>query len=151
MVELMVTLAIAGLLMAAATLGMRTYLKATRESGTATDIRSALRNASERSIADGVTYCVKFTSTTWTTYIHDCTVAADAVDGPTKVEESSVTLSASFSVVSEPGYVSACPAGAGCAYFYPRGIATGGTVTVSRPGKTYTVKVEGLTGRVSSG
>ena len=68
LLELMVTLAIAGILMGLGTWAMRSYLIANRESGTAQEVRSALRGAAEQSLSEGRTYCVYFTSTTWTTY-----------------------------------------------------------------------------------
>ena len=148
----MVTLAIAGILMASATWGMRSYLIANRESGTAQEVRGALRAAAEQSLSEGRTYCVYFTGTTWTTYRFDCTVSSNKVDGPHNVEDSSITLSAiTFAPPVTPvvGQTTACPTANRCAYFYPRGTALAGGLSVTRPGKTYTINVEGLTGRVS--
>ncbi len=152
LLELMVTLSIAGILMAIATWGMRSYLLSQRESGTATDVRSVLRSAGERALSEGRTYCVRFSATSWTVYRSDCTVAANKVGGPYQVRDSSITVTG----VDFPppatavlGQTSACPDADQCAYFYPRGTALPGELRVTRPGKTYTVRVEGLTGRVS--
>ena len=152
LLELVVTLAIAGILMAIGFLAMRSYLIAHRESGTAQEIRSALRAAAEQSLSEGRTYCVYFTGTTWATYRFNCTVPANKVDGPHQVEDSSITLgSIAFTPPVPPvvGQNTACPTANRCAYFYPRGTAIAGSLSVTRPGKSYTVNVEGLTGRVS--
>lgn len=152
LIETLVAMSIAGILMATAVWGMHGYLVSSREQGTAADIRSSLRNASERALSEGKTYCVKFTSTTWSTYQHDCTVAADLVEGPISVDDPSITLSPSFVAPTTPvtNESTACPTTSSCAYFYPRGTALAGTVTVARSGKTYTITVERLTSRVSS-
>jgi Tfp pilus assembly protein FimT len=144
----------AGVLMAIAVWGMRTYLSASREHDTAQRIQSALRNADDRSLSEGRTYCVLFTATTWTTYVHDCTVAANEVDGTHQTGESGITVTPSFVVPSgmDPTETTSCPTSDYCAYFYPRGNALAGTVRVARDNSTkaYTVTVVGLTGRVST-
>ena len=152
LVETVVTLALAGVLMTIGFVSVRNFLIAGREQGTAVQIRSALRNAEEQALSQGRTYCVYFTSTTWATYKSDCTVAADKTNGPSQVADPSIQLgSIAFPAPSPaiPGQSTACPAAGACAYFYPRGTALAGTLRVVRPGKTYTLTVEGLTGRVS--
>ena len=152
LLELIVTITIAGILMAIGMFAMRNFLMSNREANTARDVRSALRNASEASLSQGRTYCVYFTATTWTVYKSDCTVAANKVSGPNTVDDPSITLS-SISFVAPgtpvPNQTTACPNASHCAYFYPRGTALPGSVQVSRTGKTYTINVEGLTSRVS--
>ena len=152
LLELIVVLAVGSILMGIGFFAMRSYLIANRESGTVQEIRSALRAAGEQSVSEGRTYCVYFTGTRWSTYRFDCTVAANKVDGPHQVEDASITLtSISFPppVPAVVGQNTACPTANRCAYFYPRGTAIAGGLSVTRPGKTYTVNVEGLTGRVS--
>lgn len=152
LLELMVTLSIASVLMAIGILAMHSYLVAHRELGTASDVRSALRSAGERALSEGRTYCVSFTTTTWAVYRSDCTVSANKVEGPYQVEDQSITLtSITFAAPATPvpGQNTACPAAGHCAYFYPRGTALPGSLHITRSGKTYTVAVEGLTGRVS--
>jgi prepilin-type N-terminal cleavage/methylation domain-containing protein len=153
LLELMVTLSLAGILMAISVWGMRSYLMASRESGTTTDIRSTLRLAAEQSLSEGRTYCVYFTATTWKLYKSDCTVAANKSGGPWQVQDSSITLTGiSFPApgVAIVNQTTACPTAGKCAYFYPRGTALAGSLSVTRPGKTYTISVEGLTARVST-
>jgi prepilin-type N-terminal cleavage/methylation domain-containing protein len=152
LIEMLITLAIGSVLMAIATWGMRAYLISNREANTARDVRSALRNAGEQALSEGRTYCVYFTATTWTVYRSDCTVPANKTSGPFQVEDSSITLtSLSFPAPGSPvaGQNTACPQSGKCAYFYPRGTALAGTLRVTRPGKTYTLTLEGLTARVS--
>lgn len=154
LIEAAVVIAIAGILMAVTVWGMRSYLTASREQSTATQIQSTLRNVADKSLAEGRTYCVLFTTTTWTTYVHDCTVSGDKVGAPHKVTDSSQSLTVSFPVPvgMDASENTACPTAGECAYFYPRGNALAGTVVVSRTGssKQYTITVVGLTGRVST-
>lgn len=155
LIELIVTMTLAGILMSIGILAMRSFLISNREAGTANGVRSALRNASEMSLSQGRTYCVYFTATTWSVYKSDCTVSANKVSGPFRVDDPSVTLSSvSFPAAGDPmpsvtGQTTACPASRQCAYFYPRGTALGGGLQVTRSGKAYTIHVEGLTSRVS--
>ena len=152
LVETVVTLALAGLVMTIGFLAVRNFLLSSREQGTAQQIRSTLRNAEEQALSQGRTYCVYFTATTWTTYKSDCTVVGDKVSGPSQVADTSITLSSiafPSPALAVPGQTTACPAAGVCAYFYPRGTALPGSLRVVRAGKTYTLTVEGLTGRVS--
>jgi prepilin-type N-terminal cleavage/methylation domain-containing protein len=152
LIELIVTITIASILMAIGMFAMRNFLISNREAGTASGIRSALRNASENSLSQGRTYCIYFTATSWTVYKSDCTVAANKVNGPFQVNDPSITLtSISFPAPGSavPGQTTACPDAGKCAYFYPRGTALPGDLQVTRPGKAYSLHVEGLTSRVS--
>lgn len=152
MIELVVTIALASILMTIGILAMKSYLAANRQASTAQTIRSLLRSTGERSISEGRTYCVYFTASTWTVYRSDCTVAANKAAGPETVFDPSITLTAiAFPAPAAPlpGQVSACPTAGRCAYFYPRGNALAGSLSVNRTGKAYSVNVEGLTGRVS--
>lgn len=152
MIELIVTVALASILMTIGILAMQAYLAANRQASTAQSIRSLLRSAGERSISEGRTYCVYFTASTWTVYRSNCTVAANKAGGPESVADPSITLgSVAFPAPASPvpGQTTACPVAQRCAYFYPRGTALAGSLQVNRTGKTYTVRVEGLTGRVS--
>jgi len=152
LVETVVTLALAGVLSTIGLFAVRSFLAANREQGTATEIRSVLRNAEEKALSQGRTYCVYFTTTTWTTYKSDCTVAADKTDGPGQVSDSAISLaSITFPAPNQAilGQATSCPVAGKCAYFYPRGTALAGSLQVTRSSKAYTLTVEGLTGRVS--
>ena len=152
LLELLTAMIIGSILMTLGIFAMRGYLNASRQSGTATDVRSALRLASEQALSEGRTYCVKFTSTTWTLYKSNCTVAANKAGGPWTVQDSAISLTnISFPAPATPvtGQTTACGTAGTCAYFYPRGTALAGSLNVVRSGKTYTISVEGLTARVS--
>ena len=152
LMELLVAIALASILMCIGILAMRSFLMSNRQANTAQDIRSALRAASERALSEGKTYCVYFTSTTWTTYKSDCTVSGNKTGGINQVDDGSITLSSiSFPAPATPvpNQTTACPTTSHCAYFYPRGTGLGGGVRVVRGSKTYTISVEGLTSRVS--
>src|SRR5947209_16631555 len=82
LIELLTAMVLAGVLMTIGMFALRGYLLSSRESGTATDIRSTLRQAGERSLSEGRTYCVAFTSTSWSLYKADCSVSTNRVGGP---------------------------------------------------------------------
>lgn len=147
LLEMLVAMLLAGILMGASVWGMHSYLLASRESGTASDVQSTLRNAGERALSEGRTYCVYFTPSAWSMYKTSCAVAANKVSGPIAVRDASITLpaaSTSFPTTAP------CPTQGKCAYFYPRGTALKGSVLVQRPGKAYLICVESLTARVST-
>ena len=152
LLELIVTITLASILMTIGLLSMRAFLMSHRELSTARDIRSALRNGNELALSQGRTYCVLFTATTWTVYKSSCSTGGTKVSGPFQVDDPSITLtSITFTAPASPipNQTTACPTAGKCAYFYPRGTALGGSLQVTRPGKTYTISVEGLTSRVS--
>jgi prepilin-type N-terminal cleavage/methylation domain-containing protein len=152
LIEVLVTLALAGILMTLGAGALKGFVLANRQSGTAQQIRSTLSTAGEQALSQGRTYCVYFTATTWATYRSDCTVAANKTSATFQVEDASIQLSAISFPAPSPAIANqntACPAAGRCAYFYPRGTALAGTLQVSRSGKTYSINVNGLTGRVS--
>jgi prepilin-type N-terminal cleavage/methylation domain-containing protein len=161
LVELAMTTMIAGIFMALALWGMRGYLNASNESATTQDIVASLRNVAQQAQSEGRTYCVAFKNNgrTWSVWRYSCQ-ATYVVNGftPRQTQGSLSTKGSSlFGTVSFAAGVNAgsCPysqPAGGCVYFYPRGNASGGTLQVTRPGSstTYTVTVDGMTGRVSS-
>ena len=150
LVELMVTMIIAGILMAIGMFTFANYLKISQQRGTAREVVSLFRTASERSISEGRTYCVDIAADgrSATTYRYTCDPASLALT-KYKTQSAKVTISAA---VTNPPTPPACPAGHQCVYFYPRGTATPTTATIASAvrSKTYTVTVEGLTARVYS-
>jgi prepilin-type N-terminal cleavage/methylation domain-containing protein len=151
LVELMVVMLIAGVLMTIGVFSFVNYQKMAQQRGTARETVGLLRNASERAISEGRTYCIdiaadRLSTTTWR---RECGPAGTAIGGTTRTQSTKVTLDAT---VSSPSPAPACPASHQCLYFYPRGTATPATVVVrsSARSKTYTVTVEGLTARVYS-
>ncbi len=152
LVELMVTMVIAGILMAIGMFTFANYLKVSQQRGTAREVVSLFRDASERAISEGRTYCVDIAADGRSTvmYRYACDGAATSVaSGSTRTQSTKVTLAAA---VTNPSPAPACPASHKCVYFYPRGTATPAVVTVqsSARSQTYTVTVEGLTARVYS-
>jgi prepilin-type N-terminal cleavage/methylation domain-containing protein len=160
LIEMLVTISIAGIVMATATIGFGAYSKARAESGTANNLVNSLRDAAERAQAEGRTYCVSFDSTTtWSVWRYACTTSgaggsalATPLGGITKTQGTSyLTFSgSSFTAPTTLGMAYSCGTSGSCVYFYPRGVASAGSLTVRRSGstKTYTVNVGGLTSRV---
>lgn len=106
---------------------------------------SALRNSQQAAYADAVAYCVTFNTTASTFAIFRSGCSGTQV-GQTRAlfNGHSHLVSASFEQTDgtfAPQVI-----------FTPRGSASPGGVVVSRDGssKTYTISVEGLTGRVSA-
>jgi Tfp pilus assembly protein FimT len=172
---MMVTIVIAGILMATATMALRAYSTAQSEKGTANAAVSSLRDAAGRAQSEGRTYCVSFDSaTSWSVWRYSCDsswtgtslqggatltatkVGAGSRQGQAAIDTTTTTTNMTFpTVITYLGTTYGCgTAGAGhCAYFFPRGIATAGQFHVTRPGttKTYLVIVGGLTSRVYLG
>jgi prepilin-type N-terminal cleavage/methylation domain-containing protein len=171
LIEMLVTMVVAGILIATATMALNAYTKAQSEKGTANRVVSSLRDAAGRAQAEERTYCVSFDSaTSWSVWRYSCDpswtgtslqglsltatkVATTSREGTASIDMT--TVPPAFPALTTLGVVTGCgTAGTGkCVYFYPRGIATAGQLDVIRPGttKTYIVNVGGLTSRVYLG
>lgn len=160
LVELLVAMVLFGLTATMGAWGLRAYQNAQDQRGSADAVASALRNAAERAQSEGRTYCVSFdTDRSWSVWRYSCdptwtsgTASALRVSQDQRVHGGQVVLGG-FTFAAGVG-VGSCPAGAGrCAYFYPRGTANGGSLTVGRAGAgtVDTVTLEGLTSRVDVG
>lgn len=151
LIELMVVMAISGVLASIGVFGFASWQATAEQQGTADSVLSQLRNASTRAVSEGRTYCFEIGSggTSYSLYQFSCSTTAPAsrVLGPRATQSSDVTLAAS---VTNPTPAPICPAGSTCVYFRPRGTATPATITVASTerSKTYTITVEGLTARV---
>lgn len=155
LVELMVTMVIAGTLASIAVYGFANYRNTTQQQGSAQELVSVLRSASEQAISEGRTYCVDLQNAspatgnrTFSTWRYSCGGAGSSQTGGSRTTQSTdISFSAT---VTNPATPSACPASHACLYFYPRGTALPATVTVasSRRSKIYAIHVEGLTARV---
>lgn len=153
-VEVMVTVALLGVLMAIAVLGFSHYSNAHEQQGTARSLQSGLRQAQQRAVTEGRAMCVRFTATTYSVWRTACTTAAGGtkLEGPTSTESGDVELE-----LSTPQDLT----------FTPRGTATWSTIasdpTVAACGgvksfqvlvtrtssdKSYRLCVAALTGRV---
>lgn len=146
LVEVMVALALFGVLSAMAVSGFRDLVAAEGQRGTADSVASTIRNAQVRAVTEGVSMCLSFdvAAETYTLSRFTCGTATQRLNGPVQVEDGRVDLtSAAFTAPdgsSSPGIT-----------FRPTGSAYPGTLKISRHGssKVYTLTVEGLTGRVT--
>lgn len=148
LVEVMVTLALLGLMSAIAIGGWRSWAVASEHAGTAREIQSLLRRAQQRAVTEGRATCVQFdaTASSWTLYRGACDDPARLrLEGPVSSDSREVE-------VTSPAFTGPGGMSPGVT-FYARGTAWPGEVRVTRTGsaKTYVLKVEGLTGRVSLG
>lgn len=147
MIELVVVMLIAGVLSSIGIFGFTNWQRTAQQQGSASELVSTLRTASERAISEGRTYCVDLSSTTtYSLWRYSCTtVTGTEVAGPYKAQ-ARVTYAATNTLP----VTAACASGHKCVYFYPRGTAVATTVNVasSARSRVYTVHVEGLTARV---
>lgn len=158
LIELMVTMIVASIMLAIGIFGFANWQKAAQQRGSARELVSVLRNASERAISEGRTYCVDINAagTAMETWRYTCGPNPASPPAPASqllqkasTQSTKVTLAAT---ITNPSPAPACPTSHKCVYFYPRGTATPTTVVVASSvrTKTYTVTVEGLTARVYS-
>jgi hypothetical protein len=140
--------------MAIASWGLIALGRSQQEQATANSVLASLRSAEARSQAEGRAYCVRFDSAqSWSLWRYSCD-PADPLTPGAKIEANApegtaLVSTINFNVNPAAGLTHSCSVG-GCAYFYPRGLASSGSVTITRPGSTssYTVTVVGITGRV---
>ena len=145
MLEIMVTIGISGVLMAMAVGGFQGWSRSLDHEGTANRIQAVLRDAQQRSVTEGSLICVRFSTTddSWTVLRGRCS------DPTTQLSKD--TVEAGGVELANPSFSAGSGSPEAGVTFFPRGTATPGSVRVTRSGtsKTWTVKVEGLTGRVS--
>ncbi len=150
MLELVVVMAIAGVLMTIGTFGFTNWRHTSQHQGAAEELVSTLRGASVQAISEGRTYCldIKSGGATYELWRYSCGGAgAVLVEATHSTQDAAVAYAAT---VTAPTPAPACPSGSRCLYFFPRGTALPAAVTVTSTHrtKTYTVRVEGLTSRV---
>ncbi len=146
MIEVLVTVAVLGVMMAISLSGFSAWARAGEQAGTASELQSLLRQTQQRAVTEGRAMCVQFdvAANVYTVYTGACDDAARVKTvGP-------VTTNAESVHIASPGFTASSGSSTGVT-FYARGTATPGTVRVTRIGesKVYTLDVEGLTGRVS--
>lgn len=155
LIEFASAMALFSILSAMAVVGLRSYTRAQAESGTKSQVVSALRFAQTRAITEGTTYCIDFSiANKWSVYRvpglgtgmppagFSCVGNGTKVKGP-------FTTQSTVSVVN-PVFTQRDSTTAPWALFYPRGSGTPGSLTISRNGSTkkYVVTLEALTARV---
>lgn len=142
LIEVLVTITLMGVMMAIAVSGWSAWSQASAHSGTAREIQSVLRQAQQQAVTEGTSICVQFSESanSYSVLRGSCDGSLTAIRGPMTPDGNQVSI-------SSPTFSTASPSGV---TFYARGTATAGTVKVVRSGssKVYTLKVEGLTGRV---
>ena len=147
MIELVVVMAIAGVLMGIGIFGFTNWQRTAQQQGSASQLVSTLRSASEQSVSEGRTYCVDISAgTSYTLWRYSCLAGTGTqVAGPYTVQSK-----VSFTTTNTLPSGATCPATDKCVYFYPRGTAVATTVAVQSAvrSRVYTVHVEGLTARV---
>jgi type II secretion system protein H len=146
MIELLVTIALLGIMMLIAVGGWSAWAKASRQSGTARELQSVLRQAQVRAVTEGRAVCVAFRVAE-----NDYTLYRGACDDGAKVRVIGPVVSDSADVrLVSPVFTSPSGASTGVT-FSARGTAWPGSVRLARTGssKIFTLTVEGLTGRVS--
>lgn len=149
LIELLVVMAIAGVLASLGIFGFANWQTTAQHQGSAQELVSQLRNTAELALSEGRTHCVDLDAAnrSYSVYRRECSAAGTLVSRARTTQSSAVTFTASM---TEPTPEPPCPAGHDCVYFYPRGTATQGTITVasSKRSKLYTIHIEGLTARV---
>lgn len=147
LIELLVALSVMGIMSGLAVTSFASWSQSSQHRGARDEVVSTLRNAAERALSEGRTYCVEYTAAAWTTYRTACSTSGTVVAGPARPDSSQETFATSLAAPS--GAEGGCPTAGACAYFYPRGNASAGNVVVKRTGKPdYTVTIVGLTSRV---
>lgn len=147
LIEVLVTIALMGVLMAFALSGWSSWAAARGHSGTAQEIQSLLRQTQQRAVTEGRSMCVAFD-----TAAHQYTVFRGACDEAGKVRVQGPFATSDGRVrLQSPSFTSSTSSGNTGVTFRARGSAWPGEVRIARTGaaKVYILRVEGLTGRVS--
>lgn len=145
LVELLVGMVIVTILAVSSVSGWSRYQRTVEHRGTAQELVSALRNAQQSSLAEAAAYCVVFSTSNRSYEVRKGSCATGTVTRPaTRTQSTRVSL-------ASPAFLQPDGTTTSNVSFFARGSATKGAVQVRRAGstKTYTISVEGLTGRVS--
>lgn len=146
LIEIMVTIVIVGILLALGVGSFRSWALARDHEGSATSLQTTLRQTQVRAITEGVSFCVTFDTdaSSYTINRYACGTSLVKVNGPIKTSDPRVHI-------EDPTFLQNGGGTTNSLLFRPTGTATPGSIKVTRNGsdKTYTVRVEGFTGRVS--
>jgi prepilin-type N-terminal cleavage/methylation domain-containing protein len=142
LLEVITTCLLLGVLLGISVGPWQHYRHARAHQEARTELVAALRHAQISAVAENVTYRVDITSKKAVTW--RIAASGETQQRQYEIEDKTVSFAGGLFEQSN-GVVSTS------AYFYPRGSASKGDVTVIRTGrsKVYTVSVEGLTARVS--
>ena len=144
LLEVMVTIAVMGIVLAFSVSGWGRYARAHEQSGTAQELRTTLRSVQQRAVTEGTSMCVSFTATSYTVWRSACGLTANLVQGPVQTNGRARLATPVFTPLTAAQATNTV-------VFMPRGTASQGDVHITRPGSTkdYRVAVDGFTGRVS--
>jgi type II secretion system protein H len=146
LIEVMVTIALMGILMAFAVSGWSSWAKASAHSGAARETQSAMRQAQQQAVTEGRAMCVQFddAADTYSVFRGRCS-------DPAKVRAIGPVEIAAGVHIEAPNFTSSAGTPATGVSFHARGTASPGELRITRDGSTtvYRLTVEGLTGRVS--
>lgn len=148
MIEVLVAVALATILMVLGVGSFQRWANASAHEGTATSMQTLLRQTQVRAVTEGVSFCVLFDTTagspSYTIYRYACdTTPLVKLLGPYKLPSGQSLADVAFTAPSGATYTGVT--------FRPSGTAWPGGLKIARTESTkvYTIKVEGLTGRVS--
>ena len=157
LVELLVGMALFGVLAGISTLGLSAVAKSLQARGASRESVSTLRTVQGRAVAEDVAYCVTFgvgaTPTTWTVYRvpgadQGVLSAGFTCTSGTAVDTYKAPGGSTFSSI---GFAQRNSTTTAYVLFYARGAASGGSFKAGGGGgSTYTITVDALTGRVTS-
>lgn len=143
MIELVVAMVIMGVLMALAIPTWSHYQNKQDYVGAAREVVSDLRQAQLQAVSQETTYRVDFSGRTMKIY---------GFNGSTYLLSQTLTLPGSAATFGTPSFTKSDGTTSTSAWFYARGTASDGTVSLTRTntgGHTYVIDIEGLTGRVN--
>lgn len=147
LIEVAVTITVMSALMGFVVGGWRAWSAAHAHRSAAVDVQVTMRDAQQRAVTEGSSTCLLFDADAdvWRLYSGRCDSATKVlVGGPWGSGDQRVDL-------VDPEFVHGPGSTLAGVTFSPRGTATPGRVIVARSdnGTVHTVRVEGLTGRVS--
>jgi len=144
MIELIAVMALMGLLAALVAGPFQNWRESRGHKDAATSVVSAMRNAQVRAVAESTRYRVAVTESGAAVVVYRSPASGEPERQVSRFASPSTSVrfsSPSFSTGSGPST---------SAYFYPRGSASAGSLTVTRSGRDpIRIDVEGLTGRVT--
>ncbi len=144
LIELLTAMTLLGILLALSAGPWANYRDAKAHKESARLVVAALRNAQVSAVAEAVTYRVDVAADGRSVTVWRDLPATDERRQTVAVTDSSITLSGA-------AFIDSAGTTQSSVFFYPRGSASPGDLTVARADseKQYDVEVEGLTGRVS--
>lgn len=146
LVEVLVTISIMSVLCALAIGAWRSWTLSQNQKGGADAVETILRETQMRAVTEGVSFCVNFdvADGTYTVSRYACDDSPQQVAGPYQFNDPRIHFtSVAFTAPDGSAWTAVT--------FRPSGSAWPGSLSIIRDGssKTYTLNVEGFTGRVS--